>query len=163
MSAEGRPLLAIVLTVLAQEEIEVYGDLFAPFPQWRKVDGDHVQAVKQVFAKKTLLHGFFQGPVGRGQYADIESSIVVAAQARELAVLQDAQQLGLRRGMHLADLIQEDGPAVGLLELAQLLALGAGESAGLVSEQFAFQQFVRDGCAVDLNEGLVAAGGIAVD
>jgi len=42
----------------------------------------------------------------------------LAADAVVLLVLQDLEQLGLERRVHLADLVEEDGPLVGELELA---------------------------------------------
>ena len=43
---------------------------------------------------------------------------LLAADPLELAVLQHAQQLGLRRLVQVADFVEEDGAAVGQLELA---------------------------------------------
>ena len=42
----------------------------------------------------------------------------IAADALDLALLEHAQQLGLQRDVELADLVEEDGAAVGLLEAA---------------------------------------------
>ena len=44
-----------------------------------------------------------------------------AAQALELLLLQDAQQLGLQRRRDVADLVEEQRAAVGQLEAADLL------------------------------------------
>ena len=43
---------------------------------------------------------------------------LLAAEPLHLAVLQHAQQLGLRRLVQVADLVEEDAAAVGQLELA---------------------------------------------
>mgnify|MGYP006961698540 CR=1 FL=1 len=49
--------------------------------------------------------------------------------------LQDAQQLDLQRGIHLADFIQEDRPAVGAhFEPARPILEGPGERTALVAE-----------------------------
>ena len=53
---------------------------------------------------------------------------------------------------HLADFVQQQCSLVGLLELADLVANGAGESTTFVAEQFGFQQFVRQRCAVHFHE-----------
>ncbi len=45
-----------------------------------------------------------------------------AADPLDLALLEHAQQLGLQARAHLADLVEEDGAAVGRLEAADLLA-----------------------------------------
>ena len=65
--------------------------------------------------------------------------------------------------MHLADFIEKECPGIGQIELAQLLTDGAGKGPGLVAEQLAFQQFVRNGGAIHFDEWLLAAAGMAVD
>src|SRR5438045_2290006 len=50
--------------------------------------------------------------------------------------LQDAQELGLRAHRHLPDLVQEDGPAVGRLELADhLLRRPGGRATATVNSR----------------------------
>ena len=56
--------------------------------------------------------------MGRGDDADVDAHGPLAADADDLAVLHDAQQAHLRGGRELADLVQEQRPAVGLLEPA---------------------------------------------
>jgi hypothetical protein len=49
----------------------------------------------------------------------------------DLLLLQDAQELGLQGWRHVADLVEEEGAAVGQLELAAAaLAVGAGVGPG---------------------------------
>ena len=78
-------------------------------------------------------------------------------------VLQHAQQLGLKLQRHLADLVEEDGAAVGRAEQSVARPGGAGESAALVAEHFRLQQFVRNRRAVDRHEGALAPCRQAVD
>jgi hypothetical protein len=63
----------------------------------------------------------------------------------------------------LADLVEEEGAAVGELEAAGAARDGAGEGAALVAEELAFDQAGRDRGAVDLDEGLAAARGAEVE
>ena len=56
------------------------------------------------------------------------------AEALELSLLQDSQELGLHGGRELADLVEEEGSVFGGLELSFSGADGAGECALLVSE-----------------------------
>ena len=81
--------------------------------------------------------------VGGGDDAHVDRAGLRAAHALELAVLQDAQQLGLQRDGQLADLVQEQRPPVGQLEAAELARQGAGEGALLVAEQLALDQARR--------------------
>src|SRR6185436_8867924 len=55
------------------------------------------------------------------------------------------------------DLVEEERAAVGLLELADVIALGAGERPAHVAEQFALQKRVGDRAGVQADEGAVLA------
>src|SRR5690606_25591174 len=66
-------------------------------------------------------------------------------------------ELGLQARLHLADLVEEDRPAVRELELAGLFRVGAGERALFVTEELALEQLRRERGAVDLHEGAVVA------
>ena len=81
----------------------------------------------------------------------------IAADAGELAILQHAQDLPLQRQRHVADFVEEERAAVALLEAADALAGRAGEGAFLVAEEFALEQLLGDGGAVDRDEALRAA------
>ena len=98
-----------------------------------------------------------QVAVGRGDDAHVDRSDVVAADALELALLQHAQQLDLQLRRQLADLVEEDRPAVGQLEPADAPGDRAGERALLVPEQLALDQARRQRGAVDLDQRLVLA------
>jgi hypothetical protein len=68
----------------------------------------------------------------------------LAADPVELALGQHAQQSGLERRGHVADLVEEQGAAVGLLEAAGAARLGAGERALLVAKQLGLEQLSRE-------------------
>ena len=78
-----------------------------------------------------------------------------AAHPVEFAFLEHAQELGLQPDVHLGNFVQEDGAAVGHLELAELAGDGPGERAFFVAKQFGFQQMFRQGGAVDGHKGAV--------
>src|SRR5690606_29100975 len=87
----------------------------------------------------------------------------VIADSLVLAFLQHAQQLALQVERDLADLVQEDGAAVGELEAAYTVPMRAGERALHVPEELALEQLVGDRRAVDLHEGPVAARAARMD
>ena len=70
----------------------------------------------------------------------------------ELALLEDAQQLRLRLSGRFADLVEKERPAVGELEHAHVLLVGAGERSPLVPEELALQERLGDGVAVEGDE-----------
>ena len=75
----------------------------------------------------------------------------------EFVLLQNAQQLGLKRQGNFGDFVEEQRAAVGQLEAALALHRRAGEGAFFVAEEFALEEVFRHGGAVDLDIGLVLA------
>ena len=61
-----------------------------------------------------------------------------------LALLQDAQELGLHGERHVADLVEEERPSARALELPAPLLRRAGERARLVPEELALDELARD-------------------
>ncbi|MNN24500.1 hypothetical protein D3C81_1379350 [compost metagenome] len=97
--------------------------------------------------------------MGGGDHADIHRGRFGSAQAQHFALLQHAQQAGLQRYRHVADLVEEQGAGVCCFDQADLAALArAGEGAFLIAEQFTFQQGLGKGGAVDGHEGCLLAG-----
>ena len=79
------------------------------------------------------------------------------------ALLQHAQELGLQLGLELADLVEEEGAAVGELDAAAPARGGAGEGALLVAEQLALEQRLAERRAVDRDERARRARAPVVD
>ena len=121
--------------------------------QRRRAQGDDGQTEVEVLAELARGHGRLQVAVGRRDDAHLDLQRLLAAHARELARLQHPQHLGLgRAATHVADLVEEDRPAVGHLEEAALARGGPREGAALVAEQLRLDQLRRDGGAVHLDE-----------
>src|SRR5690606_15169169 len=120
--------------------------------QRRERDGELEQPVVEVLAERSLGHHLEDVLVRGRDHAAVEPDGLGAADAGDLAVLERAQQLGLEPEVELADLVEEDGPAVGLLELADVAAVRTGERALLVAEELALHELLRDGRAVDDDE-----------
>jgi hypothetical protein len=83
--------------------------------------------------------------------------LLVAAHPLELPLLQDAQHLGLHGRRHVPHLVEEEGAAVGQLELPLAGRHRAGEGAALVAEELALHQLGRHRRAVHLHEGAALA------
>ena len=92
----------------------------------------------------------------RGEDADVDVVHAVAADGTHVAELQDAQELRLQAERHVADLVEQQRPAVGLGEQALAGLDRAGEPAANVPEELALEQLLRDGRRVDRHEGPVA-------
>ena len=70
---------------------------------------------------------------------------------------QNSQQFGLAFERHFANFVQKQRAAVGLLEEADVIAVGAGERARFVAEQLAFHQLGGNRRAVDAQHRPIGA------
>jgi hypothetical protein len=98
--------------------------------------------------------------VRRCDDARVDLADVAGAHDMDFLVLENPQQFALQIEAGIADLVQKNGPAVGDLKKSGPGILGPGESAFDVAEQFAFDERIRNGRAVDGHEarrGPVAA------
>src|SRR3569623_1103245 len=154
---------AVLVAALAHEALDEQRDVIRALLEIGRADRHDVQAEVEVLAERPFLDHLLEVAVRRGDDAAIRPQALLAADARELAGLQHAQHLRLRRQCHVADLVEEARAAGGNLEQAALLRDGAGERAALVAEQLALDQLGRDRLAVDLGERAAAHRAVAVD
>jgi len=119
-------------------------------------DGEDRQTVIQVGAEAAFPYFLAQVAVGCGDDAGAADALLGFADALELAVFQDAQQLRLQFERQFADLVEKQRAVLGVLEIARLGLGGAGEGALGVAEQGRLDQGRRDGGAVEGEIGLVA-------
>ena len=127
-------------------------NIFFALAQRRNIHGHYIEAVIKIFAKGALFQRRAQILIGGSHHAYVDMAGDIAAQALELPLLKHAQQLHLDGCRHVANLIQEDGAGVGLLELARFGGHGAGKGALLVAEQLALHQVFRQRRAIDLHQ-----------
>ena len=132
------------------------GDVFRPLAKRRHADARDVEAVQQVLAKASLQDHGLQVAVGGRDHPDIgDGRRAVRPDPLHFAGLEKTQQQRLHPGAHLPDLVEEDGPAVGLLQNADFVANCAGEAAPEVPKQLGLEQRLGQACAVQHHEGVV--------
>ena len=90
--------------------------------------------------KRRDLDGGLKIAVGGGDDPYVDLDRPAAADALELAFLQDAQEFGLERPRNVADLVEEEGAPVRLLEAPLARFDRAGEGAAFVAEEFRLEQ-----------------------
>src|SRR3989454_7923637 len=145
------------------EETDQRGDVLGSLPQRRDVDGEDVQAIVEVVAEALLLDQPSEVAVRRGDQTDVDLDRPGAADTLERLLLEDPEELRLERERDLAHLVEEECAAMGHLEASDLLRDGPGERAPLVAEELALQETRRDGGAIDLDEGSLAAAASVVN
>ena len=101
-----------------QERTRQVRDILGAVAQWRQPDAGHVQAEKQIFAEQALLDQRPQIAIGGRDQPDIGTP-AGAWIHRRLRAVDDPQQPGLGVERHVADLVQEQRPAIGLDPLAR--------------------------------------------
>src|SRR5947208_1380505 len=111
----------------------------------------------EVVAKTTVANPFAQRAVRRRKNARIGAQHPLAANALEFAVLDRAEDLRLRQGTHVGDLVEKQRAAVRELEFSFDGLLRAGERAALVPEQLALEQCVAHGRGIEGDERTASA------
>src|SRR5262249_31751413 len=100
----------------------------------------HVEPVEQVSSKGAISHGRLQIAVRRLNDPDVGPDGPAASHSLEFVILQHAQQHDLGLGRQLADLVEEEGAAVGQLEAAVAPLDGSGKRALLMTEELRANQ-----------------------
>src|SRR5439155_13076546 len=129
----------------------------------RKVQIHDIDAVEQILTESPICDLGFQLPIGGANHSHLDLFVFLRANAAELSILQQLQQLGLKSQIQLGNLVQEKGAAMSLFHAAGLRTVGARERALFVSEQFAFEQGARNSGTVNLDERTALPRGEAVD
>ena len=101
--------------------------------------------------------------VGGGHNPHVRVLHLVGAHLPVFPALEHAQQQGLGFRREFRNLIQEEGPPVGLFKIALPGVYGAGKGAFHVAEEFRVHQFFGQGAAVDHEERGLAAGAVLMD
>src|SRR5262249_33802876 len=103
-----------------------------------------------------LRDGLVQITVGGGHHAHVGLQHAAAADALELALLQYAQELGLRGERHLTYLVEEENAARGLLDVPRLGLHRSREGAALEPKERRLEEVLGESRAVERHEGTVA-------
>src|SRR5262249_7706008 len=140
-----------------------FGDIFRPLGEGRNADREYVQPIEQILAEAAHFYIGNEVAVGGGDDPHVNLHRLARANRLDLVVLDRAQQLHLRGGRKLANLVEEQRAAGRFHELAGVPVGCAGEGALLVAEQHRLDEIVRDGAAIDRHEWLGAPLAGAMD
>src|SRR6266550_4941219 len=113
--AELARFLSVGRAEFAQEISCQRGDVLPAVAQGRHAKGNHVQAIEKILAKGAARDFLFEMLVRCGDDAHVDAQGSVGAHALEALFLEDPQNFRLRAQAHVADFIEEERPAVGLL------------------------------------------------
>src|SRR5579864_3236394 len=99
-------------------------DVFAAFPQCRQANFDDIQAVIQILAESSLLDFPQQILIGGCDHAHLDFDFLTSSHTIESSLLQDPQQIRLKLGRDVANLIEENRAAVRQFKLSLGLTIG---------------------------------------
>src|SRR4029077_7541578 len=119
------------------------------------LDVEHLQPIEQILAERALFYRLAQIAIARRNDPNIGFLYARAAEALELALLQEPQKLCLRDEAHLAHFVEKEHAFRRQLDLARLRLLRAGERAPLVPEQLGLEELLGQRRAVDRDERAV--------
>ena len=114
---DGANRLAVAGVELVEECLHEERDVLASVAQRRQLDGEDVEPVvtgPRAACRCCTASGGID--VGGGDHAHVNGLFLPSAEAPERPLLQHAQQLDLRRGHHLGDLVEEQRAAMRQLE-----------------------------------------------
>jgi len=163
VAADTQWATAFAFGVQANEVTAQGFQIFRAFAQRNHPQWELAEAIEQVTPKAAVFDAFLQGLMGSRHQPEVGVLFIPGAQGAELAAFQYPQQFGLQGHGHVTDFIQEQGAAIGLGQQTFFGLVGAGEGAFGVAEQFALQQGVRDGGAVDHHQRTIRPVGHVVD
>src|SRR5690606_12485653 len=131
--------------------------VFASLAQRRHLELEDRQPMVEVEAEGAPIDGAGEIAVGRGENADVDQSILNAADAPEAHRLEHPEELRLDARAEVADLVEEEGAAVGELEQPSLRGLRVGEGAALVAEELALGELLAERGTVEVDEARLGA------
>src|SRR5208337_4721765 len=128
-------LLLEYFPVMTQEMPGNPGYIFSMILERRRFNPHDVYAVVKILAEFSFGYEFVQILVSGEDQPRLQRDKLVAAQAAEFHLLQDAQQLDLREQAQVANLIEEQCAVASLLEVALARPNRACESSFFMAEK----------------------------
>src|SRR5689334_10434104 len=141
---------------LAEPFVEMGSKLrqvFHAHPKGRQFHPGDVDPVVEIRTESAGSDLVFQGTARGANHPDLHSDIFGTADAGELCILKQLEQLSLKRHVDFVDAIQEEGTQMGGLNASRLSRECAGEGPFFKPEELAFQQAAGNSGTIDIDEG----------
>src|SRR6266566_2533632 len=142
VAAQPRLPLAHPLAQAADELLGEEHHVLAALTQRRQVNRKDAEPVVEILAELAARHGVGEVPVGRDDEAKVGLERRGAADALELALLEDTEKLGLDGGRKFADLVEKQRAPGGEVEATRLLLVRPGEGAPFMAEELGLDERV---------------------
>ena len=133
-------------------------DVIAAISQRRQPDREHVEPIIEIFAELPVGDPALKVTIRRSHNPGVGAKHSRSTEPLKFTLLEDAEELGLRRRTHLRDFVEKQRAAGGLFKLARLALRRPGVCASLVPEQFRFEQLLWKRGAIQRDERAVLRG-----
>src|SRR5215510_11426060 len=150
-------LFAGFLCVALDEVVDEQGNVIGSFTERRNSDGENIQSIEKILAKRASRDGLFQVAVGRSDDAYVNRDRLDAANALNFPFLEDAEQCNLGFSRQISDLVEENRASISRLKPSHALLECSGEGAFFMPKQFRGNERGWNRCTVHLNEGMTGA------
>jgi len=127
-----------------QDLVGQRGQIFPAPAQGGQLQGDHVQPVEEVLTKAPRADLFPEVAAGCGDDPRAHGDRLAAADPLESALLEEAEQLPLKLGRQLADLVEERRAALGGFQASRLVPPGTREGTPDVPEELALEEMLGE-------------------
>jgi hypothetical protein len=118
-----------------KEVVDEEATVASSLAKWGHAKNGDRQSEKEVFAKPSLSDFIREIPVRCRDDADVDLDSLRAAESNNVPIVQDPKQLDLRGWWQFANLIEEDGSTVCILEIALLELVSAGEGIPFMAKE----------------------------
>src|SRR5262249_28657411 len=140
LGGDSTDLPGIPRCELGDEVSHHAGDYAGPLAERWKTEPNDVETIVQVLAESAGRHFGGQIDIRSSNEAGADRHRLVAADRLEHALLDGPQELGLLSGRQSVDLVEQQRALPCIRELTRAIAVGAGERAPDVAEEFALDQ-----------------------
>src|ERR1700748_2745578 len=132
-------LFPLLPAILPQKVCGQQGDVFPALPKGMDLHAKDIQPVIQVHPESPGSNFILEVAVGCGDDPDMHFP-VFSTDGFYLPGLEHAQELCLQVGWQFPDLIEEKGPAFGLLEFSDPSFMRPGECTLFMTKKLAFDE-----------------------
>src|ERR1700730_10483197 len=154
---------ALSLREPGQEVLSQERNVLATLAERWQRHRNHVEAIEEIFAEAALVDHLREIAVRGGDDTCVDGDGLCRADGPDLAALERAQELGLQARRHLADLVEQERPAMRFLEQPLLVRGRSREGPLDVAEELRLEERLGERRAVDGDEGAAWALARVVD
>src|ERR1700720_4019027 len=129
---------------------------FSLAERWQR-NRENIQAIVQILSEFTVTDHLPQISIGRRDHTNIDARGTSAAYGLELALLEHAEQLGLKLQWHVSNFIKKQCAAVRQRKPADMRINRSGKGSAFVPEKLTFEKTGRHRRTVHFDEIPAAA------